>query len=121
MTILCRDETHVYLKDAPYCTCGGQINAPQPMTGMMGWFGTGYAIPGYKPQAAQPANEIPLDIFRMAQAVNATHLSADGSKAYRYHYGNALVCFWDEEAKEFGTWFNYLVEIPEDVVAIDAE
>lgn len=75
--------------------------------------------PRYSQQQPQPAPEVPLAVFRAAVDVNATHLSADGLRAWRDHYGNSLVCFWDDEARNFGSWFPYLSDLPGDAVKVD--
>ena len=61
----------------------------------------------YHPHAAPPtpANDVPLAMFRAAVDVHATHLSADGLRAYDQRQYGVWWCGWDEETKQFGSWY----------------
>lgn len=111
MAILCAGDCHVYSVGAAYCTCGAQINTPPQH--LMGYLGFGQPAP---PKPAQPANEIPLAALKAAQAVNATHLSADGKIAYQVRYGKVRWAEW--LGNEFGSFFPLDKELPEGAVEI---
>jgi hypothetical protein len=96
----CAGDTHVWLVGNPYCTCGAQVAAPPPH--MAGYL-------GYQPQVQQPprpAEDVPLSRLKAARDdAKALYLSADGLRAYRDDRGNPEVCFWDEGAGRFDSWW----------------
>lgn len=67
----------------------------------------------------QPAPEVPLSTFKAAQAAGATHLSADGSKAFRNDRGNPEIAHWDREMGRFDSWWA-TDEVPGDAVKLDS-
>lgn len=106
----CHGETHVYLKDAPYCQCGGQINAPYPLgvnvppLQMIYGYPAHHKPPGTAPKPT-PAEDVPLSRLKAAVDAKALYLSADGKRGYRDDRGNPEVCFWDAEAGKFDSWW----------------
>lgn len=145
MTFSCHGDTHVYLVGQPYCTCGGQIavwgtcpicDQPEsehivypngdtqcpPMAAAsppaMGWFGTGYAPPGYKPAKPKVDEDVPLGRFQAARRAGASHLSPDGKKAFVIRFGECHQTNWD--GNEWGSWWAMGGSIvPPDAVAIE--
>ena len=76
--------------------------------------------PPTPPIAHQPAPDVPLSRFEAAQAVNATHLSSDGTVAYDERKLGVWYCGWDEEEKAFGSWFRIACGIlPPEAVRIE--
>lgn len=67
----------------------------------------------------QGASDVPLHVFKAAQSVNATHLSADGQRVYCQRYGETLEAEWKEQARSFGAW-SVVIELPADAVVIEA-
>lgn len=113
-TLQCHGDTHAFSDTDSVCVCG------QSALTFNGYHPGGYVPNPHHPRASQSAaNEVPLAVFKAAQAVNATHLSADGIRAYCERYSDTLVCFWSSEAGEFGSWFQYLSDIPADAVRLE--
>ena len=61
--------------------------------------------------------DVPLAQFKAAQAVYATHLSADGQRVYCTRYGQVLMAKWDKW-NGFGAW-EPCDSIPSDAVVIE--
>jgi len=59
----------------------------------------------FGPHAQQPAPDVPLHVFQAAQAVNATHLSADGLIAYDQRQYSVWYCEWKDQTRRFGSWY----------------
>ena len=59
--------------------------------------------PAHKPGDSQ--TDVPLAQFKAAQAVYATHLSADGQRVYTERADGVRVFFWDGGSKTFGSSF----------------
>lgn len=99
MTILCAGDCHVWLGASSICTCQEERLA--------------LLFPNYNPYAPQkatppttkPVPDVPLNQFKAAQDVQATHLSADGKIAYDERKYGLWYCKWDEETKAFGAWW----------------
>lgn len=109
----CIGDCHVYLPHFDICICGASRWGVQRVYNHV----PNPHHPRY--QQPQPANEVPLSTFKAAIDAGATHLSADGSTAYRNDRGNFEIAFWDRELKKFDSWWAY-DEIPEDAVKVDA-
>jgi len=78
---------------------------------------TGYNPYGPHGSRTAPAPpDVPLSQFNAAYDVNATHLSADGLRAYIEYEFSVRVCFWDEESKAFGSSFPCEQGLPADAV-----
>ena len=62
----------------------------------------------FGPHGAKPSTDalpdVPLHVFRAAQDVHATHLSADGQRVYKALYGEILVAKWQAWPGVFGAW-----------------
>lgn len=71
----------------------------------------------YGPHAPQKAADVPLQQFKAAQAVNATHLSRDGQRVYCTRYGQPLEAKW-REWDGYGAW-EECEAIPGDAVRIE--
>jgi len=67
-----------------------------------------YAPPRATPPHAGDLPDVPLEVFRAAADVRATHLSADGKTAYDERKSSVWYCGWDEEARRFGSWYKIL-------------
>ena len=72
----------------------------------------------FGPHAPQKASEtdVPLHVFKAAQAAGATHLSADGSKVFQMRYSTVYEASWQGES--FGAWWPLGSELPADAVKI---
>jgi len=66
--------------------------------------------------SGQQAPDVPLAQFKAAQSANATHLSADGLRAYIEYEFSVRVCYWDDESKRFGSSFPCEQGLPADAV-----
>ena len=64
-----------------------------------------YAPPRTTPPHAADLPDVPLHVFTAAEDVHATHLSADGLRAYVEYDSEVRVCFWDDEGRAFGSSF----------------
>lgn len=133
MSVLCHDQTHVYLTGSNLCTCGLNWYNWQEVESLTKHYPlSGGVIPGYTPNSFAPtraptpptageeACDVPLRVLKAAQDVHATHLSADGKTAYDERQYGVWYCKWDEEAKMFGSWFKILdySGLPPDAVAM---
>lgn len=101
----------------------GMRSAYPPMaatSSAMGWFGTGYAPPGYKPAKPKVDEDVPLSRLKAAVDAKASHLSADGLRGYRNDRGNPEVCFWDAELGRFDSWWA-CGQVANDAVKLDSE
>lgn len=116
MAYHCKGDLHFYPGTSNICACGEDR------------WGADMHIPNmhhprhqqWQQQPKSEAADVPLPVFKAAQAVNATHLSADGSIAYDERQLGLWYCKWDEEAKAFGSWFKILDGgLPEGAVKVD--
>jgi len=73
---------------------------------------------GAIPQPQQPAPDVPLHVFKAAQAAGASHLSADGLRAYRDDRGGVEVAFWNDDDRVFPSWWP-CDELPGDAVRME--
>ena len=112
MNVLCFDNCHVWRGANALCDCEMQRVA---------MYGLPHHYNPFGPHAPAPAAappDVTLVMFHAAQAVNATHLTADGLTAYDQRQYSVYQCFWDDEEKCFGSWFR-CDELPADAVVID--
>ena len=68
------------------------------------------------PRTAPAPPDVPLSQFQAAQDANATHLSADGLRAYIEYEFSVRVCYWDDESRVFGSSFPCEQGLPADAV-----
>ena len=68
------------------------------------------------PQKSTSQTDVPLAQFQAAQDANATHLSADGLRAYIEYEFSVRVCYWDDESRVFGSSFPCEQGLPADAV-----
>lgn len=116
MTYQCQGDLHFYPGTSNICDCGAS------RWGVSEMHIPNMHHPRYQgPQPSKPqAADVPLAVFKAAQAVNATHLSADGLIAYDERQLGLWYCKWDEEERRFGSWFKILDgELPGDAVKVD--
>lgn len=123
MSILCAGDTHVFQLGSLTCDCGlypsgypqglwpaavPRLTKPQPYP-LSGGVIPGYTPAGpYRPQMTTPppAGEAPpvsLVAFKAAQRAGASHLSADGMRAYCERFGATLRAEWDGNG--WGSWW----------------
>lgn len=113
MPIHCHGETHGFIGASRVCVCGASVLTFN-----------GYTPNPHHPRASQlqpqpqPANEVPLSVFKAARAVNATHLAADGQHAYCERYGETLMAKWNEWEQNFGAWL-VIDSLPPDAVKVE--
>lgn len=85
------------------------------MTFISGYRITVHTTGNTKPRPDPPA-DVPLSVFKAAIDAGATHLSADGQRAYCTRYGGVFEAEWDGD--DFGSWWvcdglpDNAVEIP---------
>lgn len=124
MTTHCHGSTHVYLHPSDVCMCGasawGQPKNVVVENCTIAVSGLPYGYPSaYNPRASQPATPELNPRLALAKRAGATHLGADGLRAYCERYSGSLVCFWDAEAGAFGSWFRYLSDMPSNAVRLE--
>lgn len=65
--------------------------------------------------------DVPINVFKAAVRLKATHLSADGKRAYYKFVGGVFVSEWGQrpgvKSFEFGPW-RPVKELPPDAVEI---
>lgn len=120
MSVLCHGSTHVYRAGSLRCTCGAAANGYPPTVGV-----AMYGLPpSYNPfsphtPATPSAPDVPLAVLKAARDAGATHLSADGLRAYDQRKYTVWFCFWDDKAKKFGSWYRIVSdELPADAVKL---
>lgn len=64
-----------------------------------------------------PPDPVPLAQFKAAQRAGATHLSADGKRAYCTRYGGVVEAEW--MGRDYGSWWVCPEGLPADAVEID--
>lgn len=81
-------------------------------------------FPGYNPfgphatpPTATDLPDVPIEVFRAAQLVRASHLSADGKRAYCERYGAVLQAEWN--GVDFGVWWPVEGGLPVDAVRME--
>lgn len=126
MTVYCAGDCHVWLGSSSLCTCEVHKALPVPLGDRVAMYGHPMNYNPFGPHAPQPQKasqtDVPLQQFKAAQEVNATHLSKDGLIAYDQRQYGLWYCKWDEGAKRFGSWFKMLDrDLPADAVVIDKE
>lgn len=102
MSVLCANNTHVYRTNpssssggaATRCDCGAQANNP-PIVNV-----PNPHHPRYVPPVAVP--EIPASVKQAAKRCGASHLSADGSTAYRSQMGRIE---WIDLESSYPSWW----------------
>jgi hypothetical protein len=133
MTVFCHGECHVWLGSSKLCTCQVEKAAqlignyypyfpPRPPTPPTLRPGPSTSSGGSSGQAAgtkDSATDVPLQQFKAAQAVNATHLSADGKRAYDERQSSVWYCEWDDDEKKFSVWWRLFEGLPADAVKIE--
>jgi len=72
--------------------------------------------PHATPPTATPP-DVSIEKFKAARAVGATHLSADGSKAFQTRYGTVYEADWQGET--FGCWWPLESGLPADAVRLE--
>ena len=95
-------------------------HAPRPVAPYLP--GTSSLYPyGAIPQPQPPAPDVPLEQFRAAQDIYATHLSNDGKYAYRDDRGYPEVAKWNERTRRFESYWKMAdgAELPGDAVKIE--
>lgn len=138
MTILCAAGCHVTLTNADACMCGA-VAAWDALSdealfnfedycaaNNQSYPASGGIFPGYNPYGPPRPNTPPVvgqappigvAQFKAAQSIlEATHLSADGERVYIQMSDGVRVCYWDEEAKRFGSSFPCFEGLPADAV-----
>jgi hypothetical protein len=115
MSILCHGDCHVFLGASSICTCEAE-KAAQLIGNYYPYFPSRPPTP---PTAGTKDSQtaVPLSQFKAAQAVNATHLSADGKRVYCTRYGQPLEAKW-HGWDGFGAW-EECEAIPADAVRIE--
>jgi hypothetical protein len=114
MTVLCHGDCHVFLGASSICTC--EVEKAAQLIGNY--------YPHFPPRPPTPPTagtkdsqtDVPLQQFKAAQAVNATHLSADGLIAYDERKSSVWYCEWDDDEKKFGAWWRLADDWPADAV-----
>lgn len=91
------------------CTCGQAANGYPPTSAMYG-LPTSYNPFGPRAPKPDPPLEVSLPQMQGALAIHASHLSADGLRAYTVRYGRVLQADWD--GVRFGSWLDIGEEMP---------
>lgn len=118
MSVLCAGSCHVYLVGSLRCTCGQRTNGyppPPAVATTMMYYPANYNPYGPRAPKPDPPADVSLVQLRAAQHAGASHLSADGLRAYCERYGAILQAEWD--GANFGVWWP-VAELPADVVKI---